>query len=249
MRYNGGTSFVAAASSANSQTSITRLLREKQWFGGLLPETITYIVAKALTRNLSHDELWMPRTERATGIALIMKGGLRSTTFTQEGKEYVFSIMRAGDIWGLVSTIDGLHNANDVYAHGETTLLTIERQVTLETMKRCPDFREYLTRILCERLRMANAVLEDRALKPIEARLARLLLSLRGNSDPAPRPTRIEVTQEMLANILSCTRPTVSIKLKTLERDGLIAVTYGCIELLDLDRIEKLSGDSDYFYF
>lgn len=81
------------------------------------------------------------------------------------------------------STIDGVHNANDVYAHGDTTLLTIDRRTTLTCMETHSDFNRSLMEILCHRLRMANKVLEDRALQPIEVRLARLLLSLRGNAD------------------------------------------------------------------
>src|SRR5699024_2730114 len=115
------------------------------------------------------------------------------------------SIMKKGDIWGLVSTIDGIHNANDVYAHGRTTILTIDRATTLASMESCPDFGRCLMEILCHRLRMANTVLEDRALKPLEVRLARLLLSLRGNGAECDDPDGLRVTQEMLAKILGCT--------------------------------------------
>src|SRR5918995_301614 len=94
----------------------------------LSAQTLAALSAKAVVRRLAHGEQWVSRSERATGIAIITEGGLLSTTFTSEGKEYVFSIMKKGDIWGLVSTIDGIHNANDVYAHGETTILTVDRR-------------------------------------------------------------------------------------------------------------------------
>ncbi|MGN6767321.1 MAG: Crp/Fnr family transcriptional regulator, partial [Rhizobiaceae bacterium] len=143
----------------------------------------------------------------------------------------------------------GIHNANDVYAHGETTLLTIDRRTTLATMDSCPDFGRSLMGLLCYRLRMANTVLEDRALKPLEVRLARLLLSLRGNSDVAHNANELQVTQEMLAKILGCTRPTVNKKLLQLEREKAIEVSYGRIQIKDLTRITRLSGHGDYFYF
>lgn len=225
------------------------LFRESPWLQGLSPSTVATLAAKAIVRRLAHGELWVARTERASGIAIIIEGGLRSTTFTADGKEYVFSIMKKGDIWGLVSTIDGVHNANDVYAHGETTILTIDRRTTLASMESCADFGRCLMEILCHRLRMANTVLEDRALKPLEVRLARLLLSLRGNGDASRDPDELHVTQEMLAKILGCTRPTVNKKLQQLERENAIEVSYGCIHVKDLARIMKLSGQSDYFYF
>jgi CRP-like cAMP-binding protein len=225
------------------------LFRENPWLRGLSAATVVTLASKAIVRRLAHGELWVSRSERASGVAIIVEGGLRSTTFTAEGKEYVFSIMKTGDIWGLVSTIDGIHNANDVYAHGETTLLTIDRRTTLATMDSCPDFGRSLMGLLCYRLRMANTVLEDRALKPLEVRLARLLLSLRGNSEVAHNANELQVTQEMLAKILGCTRPTVNKKLLQLEREKAIEVSYGRIQLKDLTRIIKLSGHGDYFYF
>jgi CRP-like cAMP-binding protein len=225
------------------------LFSKNPWLRSLSPETVAAMAAKAIVRRLAHGELWVSRTERAGGIAIIIEGGLRSTTFTAEGKEYVFSIMKKGDIWGLVSTIDGIHNANDVYAQGETTILTIDRRTTLAVMDSNPDFSRCLMGILCHRLRMANTVLEDRALKPIEIRLARLLLSLRGNGASASNPAELDVTQEMLAKILGCTRPTVNKKLRLLERENVIEISYGRVLLRDIARLMRLSGQVDYFYF
>src|SRR4028118_1234409 len=107
------------------------LIRDNPWLQTLSPLTISMLAGKAVVRRLAHGELWVSRTERARGIAVIVEGGLRSAAITAEGKEYVFSIMKKGDIWGVVSTIDGIHNANDVYAHGPTTILTIGRPTTL----------------------------------------------------------------------------------------------------------------------
>lgn len=215
----------------------------------LAPATLDVLAAKAIVRRLAHGELWVSRTERASGIAIIIEGGLRSTTFTADGKEYVFSIMKKGDIWGLVSTIDGVHNANDVYAHGDTTILTIDRRTTHACMETHPDFSRCLMEILCHRLRMANKVLEDRALQPIEVRLARLLLSLRGSGSSGANPDRVNITQEMLAKILGCTRPTVNRKLQDLEQEEVLDISYGCIRIKNLARMVKLSGQSEYFYF
>ncbi len=96
------------------------LIRDNPWLRPLSPLTISTLASKAVVRRLAHGELWVSRTERARGIAIIVDGGLRCAAITAEGKEYVFSIMKKGDIWSVMSTIDGVHNANDVYAHGPT---------------------------------------------------------------------------------------------------------------------------------
>lgn len=228
--------------------SVEAILKFHPLLGTLSPQTLKALSRRAIIRRLMHGELWISRTERANGIAIIIEGGLRSTTFTTDGREYVFSIMKKGDIWGLVSTIDGIDNANDVYAHDTTTILTVDRRTTLAAMGEHSDFRICLTEILCQRLRMANKALEDRALQPIEVRLVRLLLSLRGSASIGS-PDKINVTQDMLAKILGCTRPTVNKKVQELERDAILVASYGCIQITDLDRMMRLSGQSECFYF
>ena len=225
------------------------IFHDNPWLRSLSAPTIAVLATKAVVRRLAHGELWVSRTEPAPGIAIIVEGGLRSTTYTLDGREYVFSIMKKGDIWGLVSTLDGINNANDVYAHGGTTILTIDRRTTLLCMDEYPDFARCLTAILCHRLRMANAVLEDRALKPFEVRLARLLLSLRGNGGGTSNPDRILVTQDMLAKILGCTRPTVNKRLRQLEREKAIEMSYGCILVRDIAGLAALSGIAECTYF
>jgi CRP/FNR family cyclic AMP-dependent transcriptional regulator len=225
-----------------------KYIYDNPWLRTLPPDIVDLLVSKAVLRRLTGDELWVSRTEHAGGIAIIVEGGLRSVSFTSDGKEYVFSIMKKGDIWGLVSTIDGINNANDVYAHGPTTILTIDRRNTLACMEDYPAFSRALMDILCHRLRMANRVLEDRALQPLEVRLARLLLSLHG-SEPADDGYILTVTQDMLARILGCTRPTVNKKLQEFARDKIIELEYGTIRLKDVRKINKLSGHAGYLYF
>lgn len=225
------------------------LISENAWLQHLPREVVARVAAKAIVRRLAHGELWVSRNERAPGIALIAAGALRSTTFTPDGKEYVFSILQKGEIWGLVSTLDGINNVNDVYAHGDTVLLSLDRRTTIESMETFPEFRWSLIRILCHRLRMANLVLEDRALAPLEVRLVRLLLSLRRAAAPGRETTRIDVTQEMLSKMLGCTRPTINKTLRALEAAALIAVSYGCVDLRDVDGLLRISGEGEYLYF
>src|SRR3954468_3315942 len=70
------------------------LFRENSWLRGLKPATVATLTRKAIVRRLANGELWVSRTERAGGIAVVVEGGLRSTTFTAEGKEHVFLIMK-----------------------------------------------------------------------------------------------------------------------------------------------------------
>jgi CRP-like cAMP-binding protein len=229
-------------------TDLRSILSGNRWFRDLSPETIAILAAGAVVRRLGHGEQWVSRWETAAGIAVILAGGLKSFSVSQDGRECVFSIMKEGDVWGVVSSIDALDNPNDVFTHGPTTLLVIERQTVQRALGACLDFNRCLLNILAHRLRMANAVMEDRALKPIDVRLARLLRSLRAETTGRGAPA-VAVTQTMLARILGCTRPTVNRQLKAFESQGILRLDYGRIVLIDLDAVEALSGGDEILYF
>jgi CRP-like cAMP-binding protein len=224
-------------------------LRNNRWFRDLSQETLAALAAGSVVRRLGHGEQWVSRSETAAGIAIILAGGLRSIAVTEDGRECVFSIMREGDVWGIVSSIDALENPNDVYTHGPTTLLVIERQAVQRALATCLDFNRCLLDILTHRIRMANAVIEDRALKPIEVRLARLLRSLQPAEYSSSGNLSVAVSQDILARMLGCTRPTVNRQLKHFERQGYIRLDYGKVALIDVERIEALSGGDDLLYF
>lgn len=231
-----------------------RVFRQNPFLRQVSDETIAALAHHAVVRRLANGMHWISRRDCAKGIALIVEGGLRSTTITPEGREFVFSIMRRDDIWGIVSTIDGGTNVNDVYAYGDTVLLTVGRSVVLRLLQSAPDLSRCMLDVLCHRLRMASTVVEDRALQPLEVRTARLLLSmatapLDGDDAEVSPDGPIRVTQETLRKLLGCSRPTVNQQLKRLERCGLIRMEYGKVEILDPAGLIEISGSGRHAYF
>jgi CRP-like cAMP-binding protein len=231
-----------------------QVLRDNPFLRQVSDETVQTLAQSAVVRRLANGERWISRHDRAKGLAVIVQGGLRSTTILPDGKEYMFSIMREGDIWGIVSTVDGGPNVNDVYAYEPTVLLTVGRSIVLSLLQTKADFSRCLLDILCHRLRMANSVVEDAALQPLEVRIARLLLSMAkspGTEDGGAESATgsIRVTQETLRKLLNCSRPTVNHQLRHLQRCGLIRLEYGKIAILDRAGLVEVSGGGRYAYF
>jgi CRP-like cAMP-binding protein len=86
-------------------------------------------------------------------------------------------------------------------------------------------------------LRLAAEVI---SLQPRERIAARLLTIPKTNPDN--EPAVIKVSQELLGEMIGVTRKTVNQHLSAFERDGLIRVGYGQIELLDLPGIEAIAS-------
>jgi CRP/FNR family transcriptional regulator, cyclic AMP receptor protein len=82
--------------------------------------------------------------------------------------------------------------------------------------------------------------MEDMALMPLAVRLARRLAAMaEGYGEREHRRRTVEVSQEQLAMMLSTSRQTANQLLKELESQGLIRLSYGTIEILDLDGLRR----------
>ncbi len=89
-----------------------------------------------------------------------------------------------------------------------------------------PEISRAAIRFLCARLREVSDHLEDIALLPIEARLARFILNRVGDRTPAENSARLHITLGMsqgeLALLLGASRPKVNAALMLLETEGAI---------------------------
>jgi CRP-like cAMP-binding protein len=74
---------------------------------------------------------------------------------------------------------------------------------------------------------------------------ARLLMIADGYGGISAGRTRIRLSQEKLAAMLSLTRQTTNQLLKALQADGIVRLHVGEIELVDVDALRRASGLAD----
>lgn len=106
-------------------------------------------------------------------------------------------------------------------------------------IERSLPFNRYLMNHLNERVSQFIAAREtDRLVEP-DSRVAR---SLAGLFHPVLFPgvgTVLRITQQELAYLIGLSRQRVNEALRTLQREGLIRVEYGGVQVLDLDRLRR----------
>ncbi|MCY1310493.1 Crp-like helix-turn-helix domain protein [compost metagenome] len=89
-------------------------------------------------------------------------------------------------------------------------------------------------------MRLAFIALEEMSLLPAPQRLARrLLLITEGYGGLTGKRRVIQLAQEQLAMMLAISRQTTNQILKELEAQGALRLTYGEIELLDVDLLKR----------
>jgi CRP/FNR family transcriptional regulator, cyclic AMP receptor protein len=154
----------------------------------------------------------------------LLKGRVKLTTVSTEGKEATVALMRTGDFLGEECVAEGRPlRTTTAMAISECTVLRIERKAMIDVLRRNPEFFDFfLSYIVLRNVRMQEDLV-DRLFHTSEKRLARVLLVLAGFEDSSRSEIIVpKISQETLAEIVGTTRSRVSFFMNGFRKQGFI---------------------------
>ncbi|MCW0038788.1 Crp/Fnr family transcriptional regulator, partial [Acinetobacter baumannii] len=129
---------------------------------------------------------------------------------------------------GAMSTFSDEPRTRDSYAHGDTTLLCVDKESFHAILATHVEFYDALLRLQAHRIRQTDGLVEDLNTLPLRARLAKQLLHLVRSygvtslSDGSEIRIGLHLAQEELAQLLGASRQRVNQELKAMERENAI---------------------------
>ncbi len=222
------------------------LLRADPWFGSVPKDFEQALLDLATPRRLQHGEHLFFRGDAPDGLYAILEGTLRVSGVTEAGKEAILSLVDAPSWFGEIALFDRLPRTHNAVAEGPVKLLHVPQQDLLAMLERQPHYWRELGVLMALRLRLTFIGMEDLALLPAEARLARRLVWLVEASALTPHegPCVVPISQTQLGLMLSLSRQTTNQVLQALQDQGVLRVAYGRIEVLDRARLMEVAGVS-----
>ncbi len=223
------------------------LLRAGKWFRALPAELESALLDAAELRSVPAGEMVFARGDPPDGLYAVLDGAVRVSGSTEAGKEALLTLMETPAWFGEISVFDGLPRTHDAMAHTAALLLRVPQPALDALLQSEPRYWRELALLMSNKLRLLFGVMEDMALLPLPVRLARRLVAMaEGYGEWHDRQRRVvAVKQEQLAQMLSTSRQTVNQMLKELEAQGLVALTYGEIEIVDADGLRRAAQLGD----
>ena len=218
-------------------------LTKARIFQSLEPDAIDAILARAVVRRAERGEIIRRRGDPGTGMVIIVNGRVRISLVSEDGREVTLTMLGPGEVLGEMSLLDGSECSADATALDDCTLLAIDRTQFLRLLKSNSELCLQLMAVLFQRLRRANAALEDMALLDLSTRLGRLLMRLAGDYGiPGPNGTRIELkmSQKDLSSLAGASREKVNRQLRQWEDEGIIGKDNGRIVILRPEALAPL---------
>lgn len=219
------------------------LLRSGRWFAGLPEPLQADLVQLAMVKTLGAGEALFRRGDASCGLYAVVDGSVRILGISSAGKEVLLTLVEPPTWFGEISVIDGEPRTHDAISDSASTLIHLPQPALDTLLTASPLIWRELGRLVSTKIRLLFTTVEELAVLPVGARLARRLLLMAGAygewNDRSRRT--VDVRQEQLAMMLSVSRQTVNALLKEFASQQLVRISYGQIELLDLEGLRRAS--------
>ncbi|HEY1028899.1 MAG TPA: Crp/Fnr family transcriptional regulator [Pseudomonas sp.] len=223
-------------------SSLLALLRQGHWFAGLAQPLSLALLEMAQVQRLEAGQRLFRRGDKPSGLYAVIEGAVRVGAVSESGKEALLTLVEPPYWFGEISLFDGLPRTHDAFAESASTLLLLPQPDLLALLERQPQYWRDFALLMSHKLRLAFLALEDMSLLPAAPRLARRLLLIAENYGEGEPRRVLHLAQEQLALMLSLSRQTTNQILKELEAQGIVRLTYGEIEILDLLRLRQAAS-------
>jgi CRP-like cAMP-binding protein len=179
----------------------------------------------------------------ATTVYLLKAGRVKISRTAPAGREITFDILDPGEIFGELEVLGGTPRDAHAEALDDALICAIRREDFERFLQMHQDLTIKLTKLIGLRLRKIQSRVENLVFRDVPARLAHLLLDLsktHGVPDGPAIRIRAKLTHQEMANLIGCSRETVSTTLGQFRDQGLIRVDNRFLTILDRSGLDRL---------
>jgi CRP-like cAMP-binding protein len=212
-------------------------------FGRLNPSEIDSLVSYTRLERYTTGREVFAKGSPGQSLMAVLRGSIKISSLSDEGKEIVFGIINAGEIFGEIAVLDGEERSADATAMTDCELLVLNRRDFLHLLETRADLCMILLRILCRRLRQTSEQVEDVMFRHLESRVAKALLQLAesvGLHGLQSASVELHVSQRELGNMAGGSRESVNRILQNRHRQGLIDLGKESVLIRDLEALRRL---------
>lgn len=203
-----------------------RSLRELPLFSSLTEYETEMVLQTARKQTLDKNYVLWQEGETRDVFCIVLSGKIKICVYDDKGKEYVLDVLKQDDFFGELSLFEELSGSAHVITMEKSELLMIRRHDFLRLLQNHA-FAVSVVRELARRLREANEKLKGFALFGVQGRILRYLMDI-GEKSGVRVKDRIIIeggpSQVEIANVVGCSRETVSRMIKSLVQEGRISV-------------------------
>ena len=201
------------------------LLQSVSLFWDITEKELGYISEKMVPRNYGIGQLILLEEAEGEQCFFVIKGSVKITRLSKEGREVILAMLNEGDFFGEMSLLDGESRSANVIALEDTEVLTLKRKDFLLVLSDYPQIAIQLLKEMALRLRKSDRQIASLSLSDAEKRIALCILRI-ADEQGVIKQGHVSIEkapiQQDIANMSGTSRETVSRALKLLEQEEFI---------------------------
>ncbi|RDY23342.1 Crp/Fnr family transcriptional regulator [Romboutsia maritimum] len=219
-----------------NKNKINYLKNNLPFFKDLSSEELNNLILISYLKKYSKGELIHSKNSNCTGVILVINGQLRSFLDSSSGKEITMFRLIDRDICLLSASCVFKNLTYDISLEAEkdSLVLIIEGAYLKKLSESNSHVQKFLFDLTQDKLSEVMWIIEQIVFLNFDRRLANFLL----NQSYLENSTTLKITHDAIANHLGSAREVVSRMLKRFENEGLIKMSRGTIEIINLEKLK-----------
>jgi CRP/FNR family cyclic AMP-dependent transcriptional regulator len=218
-------------------------LEQNVWFTQLPALFKDFIVNSAVQQHFDKEQTIFHAGDPFNGIYAVLEGAVRLGYIDIHGKAAVAAIVEPIMWFGEISLVDAKPRSHDAIATQKSLILHIPSTALQLLLQQHPVFWYHIAQLTSQKLRFAFLELISIQTQNMTQRLAqRLLFILNGYGNHLSIEKKvIHLSQEQLAQMLTCSRQTINQELQALEQQNILRLSFKKIEILNLAQLHRIA--------
>lgn len=182
----------------------------------------------------------------ASNVAIVTKGKIKVLLYNSKGTEKLLYFLAPGEILGESEFFVGNDFPSIVKAVEDSTLSIIESSALENHILNNPESYNYFIHSVTRKYRIALSQMQDMLFTNSKGKVANTIYRLSIQSSVKLDQgilIDIPLTHQDLANLIGCSRITITRALNDLKSDGIIDIIRKKIVIKNMDALEKLLDD------
>lgn len=223
------------------QADLARFIAISAWRAGLSNEQIERVDRDAFTRSYKAGATVCARGSPSLHWLGVIDGMLKVDTVSADGKSTTFAGVPAGAWFGEGAVLKGEARPYAVVAIRDSTVAFLPRATFMWLIDESRPFSRWVIDQLNARLGHYVALIESFRFQDVTGRVAYCLSELFNPQLYPGTQAQLAFSQEEIGRLSGISRQNVNRALHDLDAAGLVRVTYGAIEVLDLQGLRTYS--------
>jgi CRP/FNR family transcriptional regulator, cyclic AMP receptor protein len=224
---------------ALEKPTLKEVLRQTIWARQLTAEQMARVEIDTIEQCVPKGGYVCRKGEKVEAWIGLIDGLAKINNLSPEGKSVTFTGLSAGGWFGEGSLLKQELRKYDVVALRDSRIARMPAKTFLWLLDTSLPFTRFLLMQLNERLGQFIGMVEFDRLLDVDARVARCLAAMFNAHLYPGAATLLQISQEEIGYLSGASRQRANQALQVLEKEGLLKVDYGGIQILDLDGLRR----------